>query len=241
MRIISTTNQYPNPILAFSVGISLTVLCFLFLSCGAPTQNEQWPIAELKHSGSGKTTVPGKSAKGPSSLPPSAEINRNLLRPLVETFKSQRPQNINALNATTVNRAYSLTFISNCDLDVLKGFIAKGWAPVVSLRGTGSNSRLWAMVGYDAIGQVHLENPTNNQRKTSREEDFTTQWELASDNRCALITPGRLDQAKVQMELNRYLPPSKVAQVKVSRSLQGRAPARSGSSPQSRTRSGSNR
>ena len=74
MRIISTTNQYPNPILAFSVGISLTVLCFLFLSCGAPTQNEQGPIAELKHSGSGKTTVPGKSAKGPSSLPASAEI-----------------------------------------------------------------------------------------------------------------------------------------------------------------------
>ena len=229
MRTTNTFNQYPNSILTFSVGISLTVLCFLFLGCGTSTQNDQWRIAELKPSGSGKTTVPGKSVKEPSSLPPSAEINRNLLRPLVETFKSQRPQNINALNATTVNRAYSLTFISNCDLDVLKGFIAKGWAPVVSLRRTGSNSRLWAMVGYDATGQVRLENPINNQRKTSREEDFMTQWELASDNRCALITPGRLDQAKVDMELNRYLPQSKVAQVKVLRSLQGRAAARGGS------------
>ena len=241
MRIISTTNQYPNPILAFSVGISLTVLCFLFLSCGTSTQNNQWSIAEQKPASSAKTKVPAKTVKGSSSLPSNSEINRNLLRPLVETFESQRPQNFNALNATTVSRAYSLTFISNCDLDVLKGFIAKGWAPVVSLRRTGSNSRLWALVGYDATGQVHLENPTDNQRKTSREEDFITQWESASGNRCALITPGRLDQAKVQMELNRYLPPSKVAQVKVLRSLQGRAAARGGSSPQSRARSGSNR
>ena len=229
MRITNTINQYPNSALAFRMGISVTVLCFLFLSCGTPTQKEQWRIAELKPSGSGKTTVPSKSAKGSSSLPSSAKINQGRLRPLVETFKSQRPQDFNALNATTVSKAYSLTFISNCDLDVLKGFIAKGWAPVVSLRGTGSNSRLWAMVGYDAIGQVHLENPTNNQRKTSREEDFTTQWELASDNRCALITPGRLDQAKVRMALDRYLPQSKVAQVKVLRSLQGRAAARGGS------------
>ena len=241
MGITSSTNQNLNSTLTFNIGISLTVFCFLLLGCGGSTQKDQWRVAELKPSGSGKTAVPGKSVKEPSSLPPSAEINRSLLRPLVETFKSQQPQNFNALNATTVGKAYSLTIVAKCDLDVLKGFIAKGWAPVVSLRRTGSNSRLWALVGYDATGQVHLENPTDNQRKTSREEDFITQWESASGNRCALITPGRLDQAKVQMELNRYLPPSKVAQVKVLRSLQGRAAARGGSSPQSRARSGSNR
>ena len=152
------------------------------------------------------------------------------MRPLVETFKSQQPQNFNALNANSVARAYSLTIVSNCDLDVLKGFIAKRWAPIVSLR-TSGRSRLWAVVGYGQAGEVTLENPVDNRRRTLSEEEFTTQWESTSDGRCALITPGRLDQAKVHAALNRYLPQSKVAQVKITRSLQGRASARGGSSP----------
>ena len=229
MVIASGANQYLNTALRFGLGVSLTVLCFLFLGCGGSTRNDPYRIAEHKPSGSGKTTVPRKSVEQPSSLPPSAEINRGQLRPLVETFKSQQPQNFNALNANSVARAYSLTIVSNCDLDVLKGFIAKRWAPIVSLR-TSARSRLWAVVGYGQAGEVTLENPVDNRRRTLSEEEFITQWESASDNRCALITPGRLDQAKVHAALNRYLPQSKVAQVKVTRSLQGRASARGGSS-----------
>lgn len=222
MRITSTTSQYPNPILTLGVAISLTVLCFLFLGCGGSTRSDPYRIAEHKPTGSGKTTVPRKSVGEPSSLPPSAEVSQGRLRPLVETFKSQQPQNFNALNATTVGRAYSLTIVTNCDLDVLKGFIVKGWVPIVSLR-SSSRSQLWAVVGYGTAGEVVLENPINNRRQTWTESKFITQWELASASRCALITPGRLDQAKVQMALDRYLPQSKVAQVRVSRSLQGRA------------------
>ena len=222
MRITSTTNQSFNTAWTLSIGIYLTVLCFIFFGCGGSTRNDPYRIPELKPTGSGKTTVPQKSVKQPSSLPPSAEINRGQLRPLVETFKSQQPQNFNALNATSVARAYSLTIVSNCDLDVLKGFIAKRWAPIVSLR-TSGRSRLWAMVAYSPAGEVVLENPVDNRRRTLSGEEFITQWELTSDSRCALITPGRLDQAKVQMALNRYLPQSKASQVRVTRSLQGRA------------------
>lgn len=222
MRITSTTNQSFNTAWTLNIGIYLTVLCFIFSGCGGSTRNDPYRIPELKPTGSGKTTVPQKSVKQTSSLPPSAEINRGQLRPLVETFKSQQPQNFNALNATTVGRAYSLTIVSNCDLDVLKGFIAKRWAPIVSLR-TSGRSRLWAMVGYSPAGEVVLENPVDNRRRTLSGKEFKTQWELTSDSRCALITPGRLDQAKVQMALNRYLPQSKASQVRVTRSLQGRA------------------
>ena len=222
MRITSTTNQSFNTAWTLSIGIYLTVLCFVFSGCGGSTRNDPYRIPELKPTGSGETTDPQKSVKQPSSLSPSAEINRGQLRPLVETFKSQQPQNFNALNATSVARAYSLTIVSNCDLDVLKGFIAKRWAPIVSLR-TSGRSRLWAMVGYSPAGEVVLENPVDNRRRTLSEEEFITQWDLTSDSRCALITPGRLDQAKVQMALNRYLPQSKASQVRVTRSLQGRA------------------
>ncbi len=225
MRIISTINRCPNSNLTFSIGMFLTLLCYLILGCGKPSQNEQWRIAELKTSGSGETTDTAVSLKKTSSLPRNAEINRSVLRPMVETFTSQQPQNLNALNATTVSKTHSLTIVSNCDLDVLKGFIVKGWAPVVSLRHTGNKPQLWAMVGYDAMGQIHVENPINNRRRTWAEEDFMTQWTLASENRCALITPGSLDQAKVQQAISRHLPESKVAQVRVSRSLQGRARA----------------
>ncbi len=222
MRITSTTNRSLDAAWTLSMGISLTVLCFLFFGCGGSTRNDPYRIAEHKPTSSGETTVPGKSAEQSSSLPPSAEVSQGRLRPLVETFKSQQPQNFNALNATTVGRAYSLTIVSNCDLDVLKGFIVKGWAPIVSLH-SSSRSQLWAMVGYGTAGEVVLENPINNRRQTRTDSEFTTQWELASASRCALITPGRLDQAKVQMALDRYLPQSKVAQVRVTRSLQGRA------------------
>ena len=229
MRITSTTNRSFGVAWTSSMGISLIVWCFLFSGCGGSTRTDPYRIAQHKPSGSGGTTDPGKSVKEPSSLPPSAEINRNLLRPLVETFKSQQPQKFNALNATSVGRAYSLTIVSHCDLDVLKGFIAKRWAPIVSLRASG-RSRLWAMVGYSPAGEVVLEDPIDNRRRTVSEEEFTTQWDLASDSQCALITPGRLDQVKVQTALSRYLPQSKVAKVRVTRSLQGRAPSRGGSS-----------
>ncbi|MDE0298793.1 MAG: hypothetical protein OXN17_09190 [Candidatus Poribacteria bacterium] len=222
MRITNPTNWCFNSAWTVSVGISLTVVCFLIFGCGGSPRNDPYRIAELKPSGTGKSTVPRKSVEQPSSLPASAEINRGQLRPLVETFESQQPQNLNALNATSVGRAYSLTIVSNCDLNVLKGFIARRWAPIVSLR-TSGRPRLWAVVGYGQAGDVTLENPVDNRRKTLSEKEFTTQWESTSDSRCALITPGRLDQAKVQMELTRYLPQSKVSQVRVTRSLQGRA------------------
>ena len=222
MEITSRFSQYFNPVLRFKMGLFLVAFCFSFLSCGTSTRNNQLRIAEHKPSGSAKTKASTDSVKAPSLLPPSAEINRNLLRPLVETFKSQQPQDFNALNATTVGRAYSLTMVSNCDLDVLKGFIVKGWAPIVSLR-TSSRSQLWAMVGYGTTSDIVLENPIDNRRQTWTESEFTTQWELASASRCALITPGRLDQAQVRMALDRYLPQSKVTRVKVTRSLQGRA------------------
>ena len=222
MRITNATNRSVNTAWMLSIGISLTVLCFVFFGCGGSTRNDPYHIAEHKPTGSGKTAVPGISVNEPSSLPPSAEVSQGRLRPLVDTFKSQQPQNFNALNATTVGRAYSLTMVSNCDLDVLKGFIVKGWAPIVSLR-TSSRSQLWAIVGYGTAGEIVLENPVDNRRQTWTESEFKTRWELASASRCALITPGRLDQAKVQMALGRYLPQSKVEQVTVSRSLQGRA------------------
>ena len=218
MEITSRFSQYLNPVLRFGMGLFLVVICFSFLSCGT----SQRRIAEHKPSGSAKANAPAEPAKGASSLPMDAEVNRSSLRPLVETFKSQQPQNFNALNATTVDRSHSLTMVSNCDWEVLKGFVAKGWPPIVSLR-VGSQSQLWAVVGYSAADQVVLENPTDNRRQTWTELKFTTQWELASDGKCALITPGRLDQAQVQMALDRYLPQSKVTRVKVTRSLQGRA------------------
>ena len=221
MIITNRANQNLNLTFALSIGISLIVLCFLFLGCGASKRNDPYRIAEHKPTGSGKAKVPA-AAKGSPSLPASAEVSQGRLRPLVDTFKSQHPLNLNALNPATVSKAYSLTSVSNCDLDVLKGFTAKGWAPIVSLR-DGANPRLWAIVGYSATGQIHLENPTNNRRRTFAEEDFVAQWESGSGSRCALITPGRLDQAKVRMALERYLPQSKVAQVTVLRSLQGRA------------------
>ena len=218
MEITSRFSQYLNPVLRFRTGLLLVVFCFSFLSCGT----SQRRIAEHKPSGSAKANAPSEPAKGASSLPSDAEVNRSALRPLVETFKSQQPQDFNALNATTVGRAYSLTMVSNCDLDVLKGFIVKGWVPIVSLR-SSSRSQLWAVVGYSAADQVVLENPIDNRRRTQTKPNFMAQWEQASDGKCALITPGRLDQAQVQMALDRYLPQSKVTRVKVTRSLQGRA------------------
>jgi len=113
MRISDTTNRDFYSAWMLSMTISLTVLFSLFLGCGGSTRDDPFRIAELKPSGSGKSSVPRKSVNQPSSLPPSAEINRGQLRPLVETFKSQQPQNFNALNATSVGRAYSLTIVSN--------------------------------------------------------------------------------------------------------------------------------
>ena len=155
MEITSGTKQNFVSTLTFIVGVALTTLCFFFISCGASTQSQKWPIAEISSSHPTETTGTSESLEGSVSLPSSAKIKSERLRPLTGAFRNQQLQRFNALTSTRVSREYSLTFVSNCDLDVLKGFVAKGWSPIVFLD-HGNTPRLWAMVGYDTSGRIQL-------------------------------------------------------------------------------------
>ena len=120
-----------------------------------------------------------------------------------------------------------LSLVSNCDLDILKAFIAAGWAPVVLLKLEG-RLQFWALVGYDdGDAQIQLSNIARAPSGTSDLKrlrlrrlpysDFVRAWSTRwPTSKCMLGAPGlAFTEAKVRSVLAKYLTATQASQVKV--------------------------
>ncbi|MCZ6679298.1 MAG: hypothetical protein O7E52_18870 [Candidatus Poribacteria bacterium] len=187
----------------------ILALCVLAMSCGTSTQNQRMPISGTASS------RPAPSAST-ASLPPNANIDFRKLPLLEVIFRTQLKVNrLDELYGTTKTNVQHLSVVSNCNLDVLKGFVATGWAPIIALQHSGGK-RLWAVTGYDNVaGQIQTANPISRVVRRFSDSDFEREWATGSGNKCVLVTPGRLTEARVNSELGKYLPSAQVSQVKV--------------------------
>ena len=198
-----------------SLMITLT-LCVLLISCGAPPQKQIRYIPSATSSPPPEPSSPTSRASEMASLPSDAAIDFTRLPLLKLIFRTPLNTNqIDDLYATTKREIRHLNLVSNCDLYVLKGFVAAGWAPVVLLR--WNKQRLWTVVGYDdAAEHIRLANPVTRDSRRISYSDFRKAWTLSA-GKCLLFdsTPGELTEAKVQSVLRIYLPTPHVSQVKV--------------------------
>lgn len=202
--------------------MSILALCILLVGCGpAPRKGARY-IPTASASGSQTAVSKSSQASTSTSLPRTAEVE--LVRmPLLKTVFRNQPAStrIDDLFARAKGQVDNLSLVSNCDLDILKAFVAAGWTPVVLLR---SDRQPWVLIGYDdGAEQIQLTNianapsrTTDPKRLSKREvpySDFGRAW---SSGKCMLVAPGlAFTDVKVRSILSKYLTATHASQVMV--------------------------
>jgi hypothetical protein len=205
----------------------ILALCLFLVSCGPPPQTgKRPPIPSAKRSRPAPPSAPARirTAAATGALPASAAIDVTK-KPILKTFFriDHDIRRLEDLYATTRGKVQNLSVVSNCNLEVLKAFVATGWAPVI-LSGRSAKGHLSAIMSYDdANQQIQIGNPLAAQRKglhtragrTLSYSEFEKEWATRSGNKCVLVTPKRLQDVEIHAALKKYLPEEQVDQVRV--------------------------
>ena len=182
----------------------MLALAFWVLSCGPPPQTGKFPLPEAA------TTSRMQSGQSQASLPASGLVDLRQMPYVRNVFKTPPRISSGGLDdvfATLRSKVDNIAIISNGSLDVLKAFVAKGWAPIVLIHIPQTRSReLLPVVRYDdRASQFYLQNPTNLSERRLSYDDFEKAWAV-SRSKCLLITAQNLSEAKIQEVLGGYLP-----------------------------------
>ena len=204
--------------------VFILALCLLLISCGPAPQGERMPIPSATRSQPASTMSATRAAPSTEALPSAAAIDVTK-KPLLKMLFRNEP-NVNRLEdlyATTRGKVQNLSVVSNCNLDVLKAFVATGWTPVILSR-SSSKGRLAVVMQYDdADQQIQIGNPLGAQRKGLRTRagrmltysEFEKEWTTGSGRKCVLITPKKLNEMDIHAALKKYLPEEQVARIQV--------------------------
>jgi hypothetical protein len=199
-------------------GASLVFL-LLAISCGPPPQG-QYYVPESAITAAEKTMSPQSTQKSGVSLPESATVQLERMPYIRNAFKERvrvsSRGGLDDFHASSRAQVQHSAIVSNCSFDVLKAFIAKGWAPIVMVEFQGRTPEILPMSHYnEQLGEVLLENPSNRNKRRLTYKDFEMSWSRISRNKCVLITPQQLREMDVQKVLGRYLPKEAFQQISV--------------------------
>ena len=209
----------------------ILALCVLLVSCGPPPQTGKLPpIPSANRSQPASASAPTKTrttsamASATQGLPAAAAVDVTK-KPLLKTFFRNEPgfNRLEDLYATTRGQVQNLSVVSNCNLEVLKAFVATGWAPIILSRRSGKGHLTTVMQYDDADQQIQIGNPLSAQRKGLQSRggrrltysEFEKEWTTGSRRTCVLITPKKLNEASIHAALEKYLPKEQVARVQV--------------------------
>ena len=188
--------------------VASLVFVLLAISCGPPPQG-QYHVPETVLAAAERDTKP-QSGQSQVSLPENATIQLQRLPYVRNAFKA--PPRVGSRGglddfyATTRGTVQHVAVISNCSLDILKAFIAKGWPPIVMVQLQGRSPEILSLPAYnDQLGEISLQNPNSSTKRRLSYTDFEASWSKASRNKCVLITPQQLSDIDVQNVLGRYL------------------------------------
>ena len=115
---------------------------------------------------------------------------------------------LSELKAITKATRFAPMAVSGCDLEVLKIFVASGWAPVVSIRSPVGPKHVRAVIGYDdSTERVILVDPVNyTQAPLAKVKyaDFSKQW-VDPQKTCLLVLSKYIGEASIRIALKNYL------------------------------------
>lgn len=191
-----------------SVCMLLLVFVVLTINCGSPTKGPYY-VPETAATTAATKVMPTQSRDTDSSLPKAAAVNLRELPYVRNVFKETPDISRGGLDdfyLTTRGKAQHVAIVSNCSFDVLKAFVAKGWAPIVMVQLQGRRPEILPMSRYDdRAGEVSLQHLANYGERRVSYKNFARDW-TSSRNKCVLITPQQLSEATVRKVLSRYLP-----------------------------------
>ena len=211
--------------------VSVLALSLLLMSCGPAPQGERMPIPSATRSQPASTSAPtaartaSMGSLATDGLPAAAAIDFNK-KPLLTTFFriEHDVSRLDDLYAMTRGKIQNMSIVSNCDLDMLKAFVATGWSPIIRSRRGSGRGQLSAIMRYDDVHQqIQIGNPLNARAKGARSRAgrklsyaaFEKEWATGSGNKCVLIAPKRLHDVEIHAALKKYLPEDRVDRVQV--------------------------
>ena len=180
----------------------LFALTFWVLSCGPPPQTGKFPVPEVA------ATSRVRAGQVQASLPASGMVDLRKMPYLRNVFKTPlRPGNggLDDVFSTLRSQVDNIAIISNGSLNILKAFVAKGWAPIVLLRSQRRQEVLPVVRYNDSASELYLQNPNDLSERRMSYEDFEKSWAV-SRSKCLLITAQNLSETKIQEVLGGYLP-----------------------------------
>lgn len=187
--------------------VASLIFMVLVISCG-PAPKGQYYIPETVTAATER--VPAESTHIQRSLPEAATVDlrempyvRNVFRQPADVSKG----GLDDFYASTRAKVQHIAVISNSSFDILKAFVAEGWAPIVMIQLQGRRPEILPVSAYnDQLSQVFLQNPVNMGERRVNYENFQMYWAASSRNKCVLITPQQLTEARVREMLGKYLP-----------------------------------
>lgn len=199
--------------------VASLVFLLLAINCGPPPQG-QYYVPESAITAAEKTMSPQSAQKSGASLPESATLQLERMPYIRNVFKERvrvsSRGGLDDFHAASRAQVQHSAIVSNCSFDVLKAFIAKGWAPIVIIEFQGRTPEILPLSHYnEQLGEVFLENPSNRNKRRLTYKDFEMSWSRISRNKCVLITPQQLTEMDVQNVLGRYLPKEAFQQISV--------------------------
>ena len=192
--------------------IVLLAFALLATSCGLP------PTAEY--------IVPETNVKSPpvqtqGKLPDTANIQLQKLEYLKQVFK--RPPRVTSsgglddFHVMSRKEAKNSAIVSDCSFEILKAFVAQGWAPIVKYEFHGRTWEILPISDYnDHMQLISLQNPNHLSKRRVNYKDFVASWSKSSRNKCVLITPVQITERDVRRVLGKYLPKKAFKQITVS-------------------------
>lgn len=202
-RFLNITNFLSVLICAISF-----VFMLMFAGCG-PVPTSEFNNPETTTPTAGETTQL-QTKNSAVKLPLSAKVDLQKHPYLRRTFNN--PTNVrNRLALANFHLrmreiGQHSAILSKCSLDVLKAFVAKGWAPIVLVQLGNRTPFIAAVVQYDdSSSMVHLQNPIDISKRRLTYDVFEKSWGKSNQKRCVLITPNRLTEADVDGVLAQFL------------------------------------
>ena len=181
--------------------IVLLVFALLTIHC-TPSRQGQYQVPETAT----------QAEENQAGLPESTTVRLQEQPYLRNAFKS----GLDDFFARTRGTVQHAAVVSGGSFDVLKAFVANGWAPVVMIQFQGRTPEILPVSDYnDQLSEVSLQNPTNLSKRRLTYKEFEAAWRKNSQNKCVLITPQQLTEKDLQNILGKYLPADAFQQISI--------------------------
>ncbi len=187
----------------FAIAILFSVGCSQLKVLESPQPSEE-SVAQ------GTTTATEQATK---QLPTEAGSTAAFQQIEPSIRKLAPTTNLTDLKKDALRQKLTGVLITHCELEHVKALVAIKRAPIVVVKSSEGNLRLWVVTGYNDEGeQITLTNPLRKETTQMKYAEFEPAWKDAeTPQRVLLLSARSIKSKQVRTDLAKYLPEAKLA------------------------------